>query len=96
MPDSNTGPIHKHAYHVESITLPGPSVTVDPDLRRSRKLSTLSPSNRSDRAAKVVGATSFNLNENNGVAAFHDQVDISVSISKSPTYHSPAFPLQPM
>jgi len=95
VPDSNTGPIHEHADNVKSVALTRPPKAVDPDLRRSRKLSALSPADRFNRAAEIVGATSFNLDEDNRVVAFCNQVDITVPTPKSATHHSPSLPLQP-
>jgi len=96
MPNPNSGLIHEHTDNIESIALPGLPEAIYPHLRRSRQLSALAPSNRFDWAAKVIGAASFNLDEDDGVVAFYNQVDIPVSIPKPATQHSPSLPPQPV
>jgi hypothetical protein len=85
----------KHTENIELVLLPVTSVTVDPDMRRSRELALFSVMYGLNGVAELVAFARLHFHERDGRIALGDQVDVAPAVAEAAIEDRPAVPRKP-
>jgi len=95
MPDKHALVSNENTDNVESVSLSWLPVAAYPHARRPNQLPPLPPIHGLDRAAKNLAGSGLYFDESNGAVSLSDEIEVAVTIPKTPLEHPPALLGQP-